>query len=590
MREEEPDAPKQLMLSPRLISARSECGREEGLRRSFSAKEETAAGTRQTRARDRTPAARQTDDLRNPPATHMVTTEKLNAELRRVQDECDKRLALKDACLARMRAEFKYLARHRDGHRNRGDGGGPRRHASVRSRKCYDGAACQRLRHGFCNFQHTPVEVTAARQHADVKREAEGARCAHPSTTERGLGNVKQIYAYTASHSKKAVSATKEERTVRQLQLQYGPAKPRSRAVFNRIEAVVNKSVREALMSSFYDNNGEQHKYMQWMLNQDIKNKVIQLMVVKIPVNTVMKLTKKSTEDFSSMRDSRIVGANEKPSAPLQQVCAYATWSSSHKVSNQSNEMPAAACSPAAFVNKTTSSESQSKSGTAKEHPRADKKAKAKPAGGAKQRRAARRAAAATAAAAVAAEKRCAATQMQQGSSVHVVSREVEPEQSVPIAQSAAEMIDDEKVETKTENTETVTEEKAIKTQVSAEKLIDVSVEKNMEDVVSETRVKRRVQDVESDSDDAGNIKQECTNERSGIGTQCAQGSPSRLLWQQALQMSQNEMDVERQTSNRHEDQRIEVGSQQGGALQSAGNRMRSSAFAKGNKMRMEDG
>ena len=112
MREEEPDAPEQLLLSPRLVSARSESGREQGLRRSFSAKEETAAGTRQTRARDRTPAARQTDDLRNPPATHMVTAEKLNAELRRVQDECDKRLALKDACLARMRAEFKYLARH----------------------------------------------------------------------------------------------------------------------------------------------------------------------------------------------------------------------------------------------------------------------------------------------------------------------------------------------------------------------------------------------------------------------------------------------------------------------------------------------
>ena len=590
MREEEPDAPEQLLLSPRLISARSESGREQGLRRSFSAKEETAAGTRQTRARDRTPAARQTDDLRNPPATQMVTAEKLNAELRRVQDECDKRLALKDACLARMRAEFKYLARHRDGHRNRGDGGGPRRHASVRSRKCYDGAACQRLRHGFCNFQHTPVEVTAARQHADGKREAEGARCAHPSTTERGLGNVKQIYAYTASHSKKAVSATKEERTVRQLQLQYGPAKPRSRAVFNRIEAVVNKSVREAFMSSFYDNNGEQQKYMQWMLNQDIKNKVIQLMVVKIPVNTVMKLTKKSTEDFSSMRDSRIVGANEKPSAPLQQVCAYATWSSSHKVSNQSNEMPAAACSPAAFVNKTMSSESQSKSETEKEHPRVEKKAKAKPAGGAKQRRAARRAAAATAAAAVAAEKRCAATQMQQGSSVHVVSREVEPEQSVPIAQSAAEMIDDEKVETKTENTETVTEEKAIKTQVSAEKLIDVSVEKNMEDVVSETRVKRRVQDVESDSEVEGNIKKECANELSGNGTQYPQGPPSRLLWQQALQMSQNERNVERLTSDRHEDQRIEEGSQRGGALHSAGNRIKSSAFAKGNKMRMEDG
>jgi hypothetical protein len=116
-----------------------------------------------------------------------------------------------------------------------------------------------------------------------------------------------------------------------------------------------------------------------------------------------------------------------------------------------------------------------------------------------------------SAAAAVAAEKRCAATQMQQGSSVHVVSREVEPEQSVPTAQITAEMIDDEKVETKTENKETVTEEKAIQTQVSAEKLIDVSVEKNMEDDVSE---------------------------------------------------------------NRREDQRIEIGSQRGGALQSGGSRM----------------
>ena len=216
-----------------------------------------------------------------------------------------------------------------------------------------------------------------------------------------------------------------------------------------------------------------------------------------------------------------------------------------------------------------------------------EKKAKAKPAGGAKQRRAARRAATATAAAA---EKRCAATQMQQGSSVYVVSREVEPEQSVPIAQSAAEMIDDEKVETKTENTETVTEEKAIKTQVSAEKLIDVSVEKNMEDVVSETRVKRRVQDVESDSEVEGNIKQECANELSGIGTQCAQGSPSHLLRQQVLQINQNTIYVERLTSDRHEDQRLEVGSQRGGALHSAGSRIKSSAFATGNKMRMEDG
>jgi hypothetical protein len=91
--------------------------------------------------------------------------------------------------------------------------------------------------------------------------------------------------------------------------------------------------VREAFTSSFYDNYGEQQKYTQWMLNQDIKNKVIQLMMVKIPVNSDMKLTKKSTEDFSSMRESRIEGANEKPSALLQQAFAYATWSSSHKVS-----------------------------------------------------------------------------------------------------------------------------------------------------------------------------------------------------------------------------------------------------------------
>jgi hypothetical protein len=314
------------------------------------------------------------------------------------------------------------------------------------------------------------------------------------------------------------------------------------------------------------------------MLNQDIKNKVIQLMVVQIPVTSAMKLPKKSTEDFSSMRESRIVGANEKPSALLQQAFAYATWSSSHKVSNQSNEMPAAACSPAVFVNKTTSSESQSKSETAKEHHRVEKKAKAKPAGGAKQRRAARRAAAATAAAAVAAEKRCAATQMQQGSSVRV-SREVEPEQSVRIAQQTAEMIDDEKVETKTENNETVTEEKAIQTQVSAEKLIDVSVEKNMEDVVSETRVKRRVNcEGESDNEVEGNTKQECANELSGVGTQCTQGSPSHMLWQQVLQMNENEKYVERLASDRHEEQRNEVGSQRGGALNgdtnSGGDRM----------------
>jgi len=397
---------------------------------------------------------------------------------------------------------------------------------------------------------------------------------------------VKQIYAYTVSHSKQTVSATKEEKNVRQLQLQYGPAKPRSRAEFNRIEAVVNKSVREALTSIFCDNYGEQQKCTQWMLNQDIKNKVIQLMVVKVPVTSVMKLTKKSTEDFSSMRESRIEGANEKPSAPLQHVFAYATWSSSHKVSNQSNEMPAAAWSPAVFVNKTTSSESQSKSETAKEHQRVEKKAKAKPASGAKQRRAARRAAAATAAAAVAAEKRCAGTQMEQGSSMHV-SREVEPEMSVPIAQQAAVPAAEKTAETMNENKETVTEEKAITTQVSAEKLIDVSVEKNMEDVVSETRVKRRVQDVESDSEVEGNIKQECANELSGIGTRCAQGSPSHMMWQQDVQMNENEIYVESFASNRHEDQRIEIGSQRGGALQS-GCRRRPKALSQSDEREME--
>ena len=66
--------------------------------------------------------------------------------------------------------------------------------------------------------------------------------------------------------------------------------------------------------------------------------------------------------------------------------------------------------------------------------------------------------------------------------------------------------------------------------------------------------------------------------------------SPRNLMRQQFVQMNENEMDVERLTSNRHEDQRIEIGSQRGGALHSAGNRIKSSAFAKGNKMRMEDG
>ena len=42
----------------------------------------------------------------------------------------------------------------------------------------------------------------------------------------------------------------------------------------------------------------------------------------------------------------------------------------------------------------------------------------------------------------------------------------------------------------------------------------------------------------------------------------------------QCVQMNENEMDVERLTSDRHEEQRLKVGSQQGGALQSGGSRM----------------
>ena len=116
-----------------------------------------------------------------------------------------------------------------------------------------------------------------------------------------------------------------------------------------------------------------------------------------------------------------------------------------------------------------------------------------------------------------------------------------------------------------------------------------VPIEKNMQDDVSETRVKRQRQEGESDNEVEGNTKQECANELSGVGTQCTQGSPSHMLWQQVLQMNENEKYVERLASDRHEEQRNEVGSQRGGAIQIAGNRM-SSAFAKGNKMRRDNG
>ena len=115
-----------------------------------------------------------------------------------------------------------------------------------------------------------------------------------------------------------------------------------------------------------------------------------------------------------------------------------------------------------------------------------------------------------------------------------------------------------------------------------------VPIEKNMEDDVSETRVKHQRHEGESDNEVEGNTKQECATELSGIGTQCAQGSPSHMMWQQDVQMNENEIYVESFASNRHEDQRIEIGSQRGGAIQIAGNRM-SRAFAKGNKMRRKN-
>jgi hypothetical protein len=93
-----------------------------------------------------------------------------------------------------------------------------------------------------------------------------------------------------------------------------------------------------------------------------------------------------------------------------------------------------------------------------------------------------------------------------------------------------------------------------------------VPIEKNMQDDVSETRVKRQRHEGVSDSEVEGNIKQECATELSGVGKQCAQVSPSHMLWQQDVQMNENEIYVESFASNRHEDRRIEIGSQRGGA------------------------
>jgi len=105
-----------------------------------------------------------------------------------------------------------------------------------------------------------------------------------------------------------------------------------------------------------------------------------------------------------------------------------------------------------------------------------------------------------------------------------------------------------------------------------------VPIEKNMEDDVSETRLKRQRHEGISDSEVEGNIKQECATELIGVGKQRKKDSPSHMLWQQALQMNENEKYVERLASDRHEEQRNEVGSQRGGALNgdtnSGGDRM----------------
>jgi succinyl-CoA synthetase beta subunit len=115
-----------------------------------------------------------------------------------------------------------------------------------------------------------------------------------------------------------------------------------------------------------------------------------------------------------------------------------------------------------------------------------------------------------------------------------------------------------------------------------------VPIEKNMEDDASETRVKRQRHEGVSDSEVEGNIKQEeCATELSGIGTQCAQGSPSHMMWQQDVQMNENEIYVESVASNRHEDQRIEIGSQRGGVPLS-GCRRRPKALSQSDEGEME--
>ena len=277
----------------------------------------------------------------------------------KVEAKChlDAERARVDELLAGMRADndrrteltladvrLRLDADSRDGHR-----------ARERAMECRHGVHCKRRNDGTCRYGHTGKDAT--RQRADGNRQADGARCAHPSTEERGRGNVSQCCAPTVSPSKKAVTkavnTAKVEKPVRRLQLQYGSAKPRSRTVISRIQAVANKSVGKALTSSFYDKHGKLQLYTQGMLNQDIKNDLIVLIAVQPPVISVMKFSKPDTSRkvFSSTLSERhIVGANEKspeaqqprtsPYTPLEHDCAYAAWIKSHQVSIQSGEMP----------------------------------------------------------------------------------------------------------------------------------------------------------------------------------------------------------------------------------------------------------
>ena len=231
--------------------------------------------------------------------------------------------------------------------------------ARERAIECRHGVQCKRRRDGTCRYGHTGEGQgeDTARQHADGNRQADGARCFHPSTAERGRGNVNHLFASKLLPSEKAVtekvSAAKVEKTVRRLQLHCGSAEPRSQTVISRIEAVVNKSVCKALTSSFYDKYGALQLYTQGMLNQDIKNDLIVLIAVQSPVISVIRLSKPDTSKkvFSiTVSGRRIVGANEKKSevqqpstsasTPLEHDCAYAAWIISHQVSNQSSEMP----------------------------------------------------------------------------------------------------------------------------------------------------------------------------------------------------------------------------------------------------------